>query len=222
MTSQFDGHGRFVSGEQSPVARLGGDKLYPTSGALSFVQWDGARTTEYTDIAAYPKVRTEWKRKMHPDHPDDIKWRLDRAKRDLADSVSLIEHDLARFYMASGDALACSIPDGNHCIRTHRYRLGDSVRLLAFERGVDYHMSEDLKQAGGNEPLEKPVSFNAKLAGEAHVYDLRSGDYLGKRDEIAVDLDPWEPSLFALLKEKLPEGRGVVETLLRDAAGSVR
>ena len=71
-------------------------------------------------------------------------------------------------------------------------------------------MSEDLKQAGGNEALEKPVSFEAKLVGKAHVYDLRSGAYLGETDRIAVSLDPWRPSLFALLPEKLAEGADVV------------
>ena len=108
------------------------------------------------------------------------------------------------------------------CIRTHRYRLGSNARLLAFERGVDYHMSEDLKQAGGNEPLEKPISFTARLHGKVHVYDLRSGAYLGVRDDISVNLNPWQPSLFAVLTEKLPEGRGVVETLLRQAADGAR
>jgi hypothetical protein len=98
------------------------------------------------------------------------------------------------------------------CIRTHRFRLGNA-RLLAFERNVDYHMSEDLKQAGGNEALEKPVSFEAKLPGKAHVYDLRSGAYLGDRDRIPVELDPWRPSLFALLPERLAEGRSVVVAL---------
>jgi hypothetical protein len=106
-------------------------------------------------------------------------------------------------------------------IRTHRYRLGDSARLLAFERGVDYHMSEDLKQAGGNEPLEKPITFTAKLSEKAHVYDLRSGAYLGEREDITVDLSPWKPSLFALLSKKLPEeGRGVVATLLSQTAAA--
>jgi hypothetical protein len=102
------------------------------------------------------------------------------------------------------------------CVRTHRFRLG-TARLVAFERGVDYHMSEDLKQAGGNEPLEKPITFTAKLSGKSHVYDLRTGAYLGERDDIPIDLNPWKPSLFALCLEKLPEGRGVVDTLLAKA-----
>ena len=84
-----------------------------------------------------------------------------------------------------------------------RYRLG-SARLVAFERNVDFQMSEDLKQKGGNEALEKPVDFEAKLAAPAHIYELRSGKYLGQSDRIAVHLDPWQPSLFALLPLRIP------------------
>ena len=91
------------------------------------------------------------------------------------------------------------------CIRTHRYHLGPA-RLLAFERNIVWQMGEDLKQAGGNEALEKPVTFEAKLPAKAHVYDLRSGKYLGEVASIPVTLDPWQPSLFALTKTKLPDG----------------
>jgi hypothetical protein len=94
---------------------------------------------------------------------------------------------------------------------THRYRLGNA-RLLAFERNIDYKMSEDLKQAGGNEPLEKPVTVSADLKSPAHVYDLRSGAYLGEVRELRFTLDPWKPSLFALLSEKLA-GNDVVAEL---------
>lgn len=82
--------------------------------------------------------------------------------------------------------------------RIHRFKLGDA-RLVAFERNIDYHMSEDLKQAGGNEALEKPVDLTARLESPAHLYDLRSGKYLGHADRLSFTLDPWHPSLFALL-----------------------
>jgi hypothetical protein len=87
--------------------------------------------------------------------------------------------------------------------RIHRYHLG-AARLLAFERNIDYQMSEDLKQAGGNETLEKPVELDAKLLDFAHVYDLRAQKYLGRSDVIHFHLDPWQPSLFALLPGRLP------------------
>jgi Beta-galactosidase len=89
------------------------------------------------------------------------------------------------------------------CIRVHRYRLG-AAGLVAFERNIVWQMSEDLKQKGGNEALEKPVAFDAKLAAPAHIYDLRSGKYLGQSDRITVHLDPWQPSLFALLPQRIP------------------
>ena len=77
---------------------------------------------------------------------------------------------------------------------------------MAFERNIDYLMSEELKQAGGNEVLEKPIEIEANLARPAHIYDLRSGKHLGRSDRVRFMLDPWEPSLFALTPEPLPAG----------------
>lgn len=96
-------------------------------------------------------------------------------------------------------------------VRTHRLTLGQA-RLLAFERNIDYTMSEDLAQAGGNEQLEKPVTFTASWNGENDVYDLRTGKHLGRTSQIEVNLDPWQPSLYALLPAKV-EG-DVVKALL--------
>jgi len=95
--------------------------------------------------------------------------------------------------------------------RIHRFRTG-SHRLLAVERNIDYHMSEDLKQAGGNEPLEKPVEIEARLSESGHIYDLRAQKYLGHTDRIRFTLDPWQPSLFAITKDKLP-AETIVEAL---------
>ena len=78
------------------------------------------------------------------------------------------------------------------------------AQLFAFERNVSYHMSEDLKQAGGNEQLEKPVEAEASLAAPAHVYDLRAKSYLGRTNRLRFTLDPWQPSLFAAIAEKVP------------------
>ena len=105
---------------------------------------------------------------------------------------------------------AVTVPAETHT-RIHRYKLG-SARLLAFERNIDYHMSEDLKQTGGNEALEKSVNLSAALGQPAHIYDLRSGKYLGRTDKITFTLDPWQPSLFALLPNQIT-GPDVVEAL---------
>lgn len=93
------------------------------------------------------------------------------------------------------------IPPSTH-VRTHRYRSGKH-QLVAFERNIDYHMSEDLKQAGGNERLEMPIEVEARLSSSNHVYDLVAQKYLGKLDSLHFTLDPWHPALFALTREKL-------------------
>ena len=97
-------------------------------------------------------------------------------------------------------------------VRVHRFTLG-KAKLLAFERNIDYKMSEDLKQAGGNAELEKPVTFKAEWDEAKEVVDLRTGKSLGKVRELEVHLDPWQPSLFALLPE--PVNGDVVEALLK-------
>ena len=103
-------------------------------------------------------------------------------------------------------------------VRVHRFTVG-GARLLAFERGVDYQMSEALKQAGGNQALEKAIEVEATLAAPADVYDLWTERYVGRVDRVRFTLDPWRPSLFALVPDKLPNDK-VIEQLL--ATGSSR
>ncbi len=86
-------------------------------------------------------------------------------------------------------------------VRIHRFRVS-GARLVAFERNIDYQMSEDLKQAGGNESLEHPITLDARLGKAAYIYDLRTERYLGFADHIRFTLDPWQPSLFALSQKK--------------------
>ncbi|MBI3868759.1 MAG: beta-galactosidase [Verrucomicrobia bacterium] len=101
-------------------------------------------------------------------------------------------------------------------VRIHRYRLG-AARLLAFERGVDYQMSESLKAQGGNTALETPIETTARLSEPGEIYDLESGKHLGRSDQIRFRLDPWKPSVFAVLKQRAPESEPVLETLMKMA-----
>ncbi len=96
-------------------------------------------------------------------------------------------------------------------VRIHRFETARG-ELVAFERNIDYQMSEDLKQAGGNEILEHPIEIKATLPRPMHVYELRPARYLGLVKEIHFTLDPWQPSLFALTSDKLPPGR-IVDAL---------
>ena len=99
-------------------------------------------------------------------------------------------------------------------VRTHRFRVSRG-QLLAFEREIDYRMSEELKQAGGNEALEKPVEIEATLPQPMHVYDLRTQRYLGHTDRLRFTLDPWQPSLFAVLPDK-KDATAIVDALLQE------
>jgi hypothetical protein len=101
--------------------------------------------------------------------------------------------------------------------RVHRFRAGD-VTLVAIERNIEYQMSEDLKQAGGNEALEKPVELTARLSAQSparHIYDLRTGQRLGHGTDWTFTLDPWQPSLFALMDAATANGGELVAELLR-------
>jgi hypothetical protein len=84
--------------------------------------------------------------------------------------------------------------------------------LLAFERNIEYTMSESLAQAGGNELLEKPVEVRLKLPKPAHIYDLNAQTYLGRSDDLHFTLDPWRPSLFALTEKEIPTN-AIISTL---------
>ena len=125
-----------------------------------------------------------------------------------ADMINLAAQPAAEWMKWLADQMPSPPPvrvPANARVQTHRYTLGNT-RLLAFERNVSYTMTEDLKQGGGNEALEKSITFEASLAQAGHIYDLRSGKYLGETAKFTMQLDPWQPALFAVTKTKLPEG----------------
>ncbi len=96
--------------------------------------------------------------------------------------------------------------------RIHRFHAGPAL-LVAVERNIEYQMSEELKQAGGNETLEQPIELTARLSAELparHIYDL----WTETRDW-TFTLDPWRPALFALLPEPRPPATLVQHLLER-------
>jgi hypothetical protein len=139
---------------------------------------------------------------------------VDRVARDIAAfGQARIKGEASEWYRWAEQQCALphvvSVPAETQT-RIHRYTLGDA-RLVAFERNIVYHMSEDLKQAGGNEAWEKPIDLVAQLDVPAHVYDLRTQRYLGRTDRISFTLDPWQPSLFALLPQRASTSDVVAE-----------
>jgi hypothetical protein len=96
--------------------------------------------------------------------------------------------------------------------RLHRYEVG-KARLYAIERNINYQMSEDLKQAGGNQAFEDPTDVTAYFPKQVHVYDLKRNEYLGFIRGLSFTLDPWRPSMFAILDEKV---ENIMKTLQGD------
>lgn len=101
--------------------------------------------------------------------------------------------------------------EGFTATRVHRF-VTPKARLIAFERNINYQMSEDLKQAGGNESLEKPVEVRARIPKPAHIYELWTGKYLGEVSSWTFRLEPWRPALFALTDAKI-ENQDVLAAL---------
>jgi len=75
-------------------------------------------------------------------------------------------------------------------------------------------MSEGLKQAGGNEALEIPVELVATFATPAFVYDLKTQQLLGHTNRVSFTLDPWQPTLLAVLTKPVPQDE-LLATLAR-------
>ncbi len=83
-------------------------------------------------------------------------------------------------------------------VAVYRYRLG-AARLVALECETGGEMGEDLKVKERLAADAPPRPVRLVLENPAHVYDLRAARYLGHTASIALTLDPWQPTLLALL-----------------------
>lgn len=175
----FNEHGRLRA-----TNRL--EQLFPAtkSTAASFVSWSPPGSTGSTTRQTDSK-------------PGDIAhFATDR----LSVTPKTEWTDWARTYLRLPRAV--TVP-AEARVRIHRYRVG-TARLLAFERNVNYQMSENLQQTAGNEFLEKPIELEATLTEPAFVYDLGTLKFLAQTNRVCFKLDPWQPTLLALLRERIP------------------
>jgi hypothetical protein len=83
------------------------------------------------------------------------------------------------------------------------------VRIVAFQRNRQSRWKELGGPPDGSQPaLERPLTFHANFASaRKHVFDLRSGKYLGRGPKrglgFAIELDPYEPRIFAVF-DRMP------------------
>jgi hypothetical protein len=90
-------------------------------------------------------------------------------------------------------------------VETHRFRNGGAtiVGLLSNPQlRVDELGPPDFKS---NERFEKPQTVLLALPEELYAYDVRGGKPLGRKKEITVTLDPYEPAVFAFSPVAVPE-----------------
>jgi len=84
-------------------------------------------------------------------------------------------------------------------VETHVFRNGGAtiVGLLSNPQlRVDELGPPEFKS---NERFEKPRRLRLLLDADGYVYDIRRGQFAGKRDSVEFTLDPYEPVVYALL-----------------------
>ncbi len=89
-------------------------------------------------------------------------------------------------------------------VETHLFQNG-AVRIVGLLSNPQLRV-DDLGPAEfkSNERFEKPRTVKLSLPGEMYAYDLRAAKAMGKRKEIAVTLDPYEPAIFAVSATQIP------------------
>jgi hypothetical protein len=107
-------------------------------------------------------------------------------------------------------------------VEVHTFRNGgvDIVGLLANRQLY----VEDLGQADtiSNRRFDKAKTVLLNLPAESFVYDVRAGKSLGRKNQLTVQLDPYDPTVFAISPSSLPTfSVSVPARLTKDQIGQV-
>jgi hypothetical protein len=107
-------------------------------------------------------------------------------------------------------------------VETHRFRNG-GMTIIGLLSNPQLRVNElGPPEFKSNERFEKPCSVRLILPGELYAYDIRNGKVLGKRKEIPVTLDPYEPMVFAFSPTPVPELRlAAPSQIARGATGQL-
>ncbi len=89
-------------------------------------------------------------------------------------------------------------------VETHRFQNG-AVTIVGLLSNPQQRVDElGPPEFKSNARFAKPVSFRLVLPGEYSVYDVRAAKALGRKRELAVTLDPYEPAIYAFSLSPLP------------------
>jgi len=90
-------------------------------------------------------------------------------------------------------------------VETHTLRNG-GVWILALMTNPQLRVDElGPPEFKSNDRFAKPITVRLALPGERFVYDVRAAKALGKRSDIQVTLDPYEPTILAIAPSPMPE-----------------
>lgn len=89
-------------------------------------------------------------------------------------------------------------------VETHVFRNG-TADIVALLSNPQLRVNElGPPEFKSNERFEKSQKVTISLPAEMYVYDIRAGKALGRIKQIAVDLGPYDPAIFAVLPEAAP------------------
>jgi len=89
-------------------------------------------------------------------------------------------------------------------IETHVFRNG-GTNIVALHTNPQLSVADlGPPETISNRRFESPQTASLTLPGECFVYDVRGAKVLGKRRQLTVTLDPYQPSVFVLAPEAIP------------------
>ena len=90
-------------------------------------------------------------------------------------------------------------------VEVHVFRNG-GTRLIALQSNPQLRVDElGPSDFRSNQRFEVPVNVSLTLPSPEYIYDVRKQKPMGKQKTIAVTIDPYEPTVFAVAPEALPE-----------------
>jgi hypothetical protein len=126
----------------------------------------------------------------------------------LASKEGLLHESAEKLLRENGIQPAFAVLDANgHSVvgvEMHRFQNG-GVTIAGLLSNPQQRVDElGPPEFKSNARFEKPVSFRLTLPAEYYVYDVRGAKALGRKRELAVTLDPYEPAIYALSQSPLP------------------
>ena len=112
------------------------------------------------------------------------------------EAATVFEHTgVGPQFVVAGDAVG---------IETHTFRSG-AVSIVALLSNPELRVDElGPPEFKSNGRFEKARSVRLVLPREYYAYDIRAGKTLGKRNDVSLTLDPYEPAIFAVSPTPVP------------------